>query len=138
MEKVSSFFLKYLHLCAILYMESTPLTKSNIGIVRMNRKFFDFWIFSLEGYATAAKEWNSKGKKFADEGELLEALECFTMAISIEPCCGESYFNRGKVNFDFAKYDEALNDYEAAYQNGYEKGYESYRELLKLHKGILI
>ncbi len=109
-----------------------------LEFVRMDRKFFDFWIFSLKGYAAAAKEWNIKGKKFAEEGELLQALECFTMAISIEPCYGESYFNRGKVNFDFAKYDEALNDYEAAYQNGYDKGYENYRELLKLHKGILI
>lgn len=103
----------------------------------MERKFFDFWIFSLKGYKSAANEWNRKGKRLAEEGELQQALECFNMAISIEPCHGESYFNRGKTLFAFAMYDEALEDYKAAFENGYEEANKVYRELLKFHKRIV-
>ncbi|MBN1574504.1 MAG: hypothetical protein JW984_15010 [Deltaproteobacteria bacterium] len=104
----------------------------------MERRFFDFWIFTLKGYRSAADEWNKKGKRLAEAGDLHKALECFNMAIAIEPSHGKSYFNRGKVHFAFAMYDEALEDYRAALKNGYEEAQKPYSELLRLHKGALI
>jgi tetratricopeptide (TPR) repeat protein len=104
----------------------------------MERRFFDFWIFSLKGYRSAAAEWNRKGARLFEAGELNEALECFNMAIAIEPCHGESYFNRGKVHFAFAMYDEALEDYREAIKNGCDKARKTYSELLILHRGDVI
>ncbi|GEM_PF-2767944 len=104
----------------------------------MEKRFFDFWIFSLKGYRSAADEWNRKGKQLAEAGELNEALECFNMAIAIEPCHGESYYYRGKVHFAFAMYDEALEDYRKALKNGYEGAEKAYNELLRLYRGAVI
>jgi len=56
-------------------------------------------------------EWLDKGYKRYQEGNLMQAVESFSKAISLNPKETRAYLDRGIVYSNMGMYDKAINDY---------------------------
>jgi tetratricopeptide (TPR) repeat protein len=56
-------------------------------------------------------QWLDKGYKRYQEGKLLQAVEAFSKAITLNPKKTRAYLDRGIVYSTMGMYDKAINDY---------------------------
>jgi len=78
--------------------------------------------------------WTKKGIILNENGYHLEALQFHDKAVSIDPNRAESWADRASCLIDLKRYEEAINSYQKAQQNG--KGFDFlYGDLIyaKLH-----
>ncbi len=55
-----------------------------------------------------------KGVEQFEKNNFVEAIECFTKCIQLNPTNGEAYSNRGLSNYMLYRYSESINDFDKA------------------------
>lgn len=61
-----------------------------------------------------SREWRDRGKTYAEEGDLLNALLCFSKAIELDPDSTGALSGRGNSFRELGRYEEALKDLDRA------------------------
>ncbi|MEM2963319.1 MAG: tetratricopeptide repeat protein [Candidatus Anstonellales archaeon] len=63
---------------------------------------------------TDARTHYQKGNLLYEKGEYEKAIECYNMAIILNPAFSEAYFNRGLCYYNLKNFDKAIQDYTKA------------------------
>jgi|GEM_PF-4217482 len=80
--------------------------------------FLNFILINI--HANSYEDYFNKALEYHEKGDLNNAIEYYSKAISLKSDLYEAYSNRGLVYNDLGMYDKAIDDYNIALDNGVE------------------
>ena len=75
---------------------------------------FSFGLIAINSYGESASNWEKKGDKWTEEGDFVNALECYSKAIRLDENSFPLYFKRGLLYSIRGDADEAIYDFTRA------------------------